>query len=173
MRCKSAAYACAVGEGGEAEKLAEELQHGCPAFFREDDRIFYRASGLLQQAESGQTSPADRAALTREALRLMLQAILPPHPPLQGFTDLEGLLDYEQDRRQQLKQLIRLLPILLHLLPLLFQVCVHVLLHFPESHPESLLYFAESLLHFPSVLQAVSMLARFHTTPHCPAGSDD
>ncbi len=59
--------------GGEAEKLAEELQHGCPAFFREDDRIFYRASGLLQQAESGQTSPADRAALAQEALRLMLQ----------------------------------------------------------------------------------------------------
>lgn len=60
--------------GGEAEKLAEELQKGCPAFFREDDRIFYRASGLLQQAESGSSSPAERADLAREALRLMMQA---------------------------------------------------------------------------------------------------
>ena len=60
--------------GGEAEKLAEELQKGCPAFFREDDRIFYRASGLLQQAESGTSSPAERADLAREALRLMMQA---------------------------------------------------------------------------------------------------
>lgn len=67
--------------GGEAEKLAEELQKGCPAFFREDDRIFYRASGLLQQAESGQSSPVERADLAREALRLMMQ--VGPLPPLQ------------------------------------------------------------------------------------------
>ena len=67
--------------GGEAEKLAEELQKGCPAFFREDDRIFYRASGLLQQAESGQSSPVERADLAREALRLMMQVGPPSSTP--------------------------------------------------------------------------------------------
>ncbi|KAK9837777.1 hypothetical protein WJX74_004885, partial [Apatococcus lobatus] len=86
------------GSGGEAEKLAEELQKGCPAFFREDDRIFYRASGLLQQAESGQSTPAERADLAREALRLMMQVPLACDlgqvlPQLAYLRSFEGIVD--------------------------------------------------------------------------------
>lgn len=34
--------------GGVAEDLSAALQGGCPSYFREDDKLYYRASGLLQ-----------------------------------------------------------------------------------------------------------------------------
>ena len=57
--------------GGEAEDLAGALGAGCGAWFQDADRTFYRASGLLQRAEAA--SGAERTALAREALRLMMQ----------------------------------------------------------------------------------------------------
>ena len=48
------------------------LSGGCPSFFKEDDKTFYQASGLLQRAE-GTPAAAERAHLVREALRLMLK----------------------------------------------------------------------------------------------------
>ena len=35
-----------------AEDLAAALQGGCGAYFREDDKLYYQASGLLQRAEA-------------------------------------------------------------------------------------------------------------------------
>lgn len=58
--------------GGVAEDLSAVLAGGCPGFFKEDDKTFYAASGLLQRAEAT-TAPAERAHLTREALRLMMK----------------------------------------------------------------------------------------------------
>jgi len=55
-----------------AEDLSAVLAGGCPGFFKEDDKTFYAASGLLQRAEAT-TAPAERAHLTREALRLMMK----------------------------------------------------------------------------------------------------
>lgn len=56
--------------GGVAEDLAAALASGCPAYFREEDKTFYQASGLLQRAEAAGTV-ADREALTQEAVGLM------------------------------------------------------------------------------------------------------
>ncbi len=39
-------FRCAAG--GVAEDLSAALQGGCPSYFREDDKLYYRASGLLQ-----------------------------------------------------------------------------------------------------------------------------
>eukprot|EP00884_Botryococcus_braunii_P002912 jgi/Botrbrau1/12621/Bobra.0169s0148.1 len=61
--------------GGVAEDLGAILQAGCPSYFREDDAVFYKASGLLQEAESA-TAPADRQELLREAIRLMFKVPL-------------------------------------------------------------------------------------------------
>ena len=58
--------------GGVAEDLSASLSGGCPSFFKEDDKTFYQASGLLQRAE-GTPAAAERAHLVREALRLMLK----------------------------------------------------------------------------------------------------
>ena len=58
--------------GGVAEDLSATLSSGCPSFFKEDDKTFYQASGLLQRAE-GTPAAAERAHLVREALRLMLK----------------------------------------------------------------------------------------------------
>ncbi len=60
------------GAGSGAEDLSAALGAGCGAWFQDADRTFYRASGLLQRAEAA--SGAERAALAREALRLMMQA---------------------------------------------------------------------------------------------------
>lgn len=35
-----------------AEDLAAALQRGCGSYFREDDKLYYQASGLLQRAEA-------------------------------------------------------------------------------------------------------------------------
>jgi nuclear pore complex protein Nup155 len=56
--------------GGVAEDLAAALASGCPAYFREEDKTFYQASGLLQRAEAAGTM-ADREALIQEAVTLM------------------------------------------------------------------------------------------------------
>lgn len=61
--------------GGIAEELAAGLQAGAPSFFREDDKTFFRAAGLLQRAaECG--APADRDSLASEALKLLLRVPL-------------------------------------------------------------------------------------------------
>jgi hypothetical protein len=56
-----------------AEDLSGALSGGCPGYFKEDDRTFYAAAGLLQRAEASPAA-AERKHLTREALRLMLKA---------------------------------------------------------------------------------------------------
>jgi nuclear pore complex protein Nup155 len=60
---------------GLADDLAAALQSGCPSFFREADRIYYNASGLLRRAETTTTS-ADRRALLRDAVALLCRAPL-------------------------------------------------------------------------------------------------
>ena len=75
-----------AGAGGVAEDLSAVLAGGCPGFFKEDDKTFYAASGLLQRAEAT-TAASERAHLTREALRLMMKAraFLPNSPPVTAF----------------------------------------------------------------------------------------
>ena len=56
--------------GGIAEELAAGLQAGAPSFFKEDDKTFFRAAGLLQRAaDCG--APAERDTLAGEALKLL------------------------------------------------------------------------------------------------------
>mmetsp|Transcript_20731 Transcript_20731/g.49379 ORF Transcript_20731/g.49379 Transcript_20731/m.49379 type:complete len:994 (-) Transcript_20731:270-3251(-) len=57
--------------GGVSDDLAARLSSGCPSYFKEEDRVFYKASGLLQQAES--SDPERAAGLTQEALRMLMQ----------------------------------------------------------------------------------------------------
>lgn len=54
------------------EDLSARLAQSCPAYFKEDDKIFYEASGLLQRAEAA-TAAGDRDHLTRQALKLMMK----------------------------------------------------------------------------------------------------
>ncbi|KAK9806121.1 hypothetical protein WJX72_002210 [[Myrmecia] bisecta] len=61
--------------GGVAEDLAASLQAGCPSYFKEDDKIFYQASGYLQRAEAT-SNLIEREQLTQEALRLMMKVPL-------------------------------------------------------------------------------------------------
>ncbi|KAL4425159.1 hypothetical protein ABPG77_008264 [Micractinium sp. CCAP 211/92] len=61
--------------GGVAEDLAAALQQGCGSYFKEDDKLYYQASGLLQRAEAA-AATADREALAREAVSLMLRVPL-------------------------------------------------------------------------------------------------
>ena len=58
--------------GGATEDLSVQLAQTCPAYFKEDDKIFYEASGLLQRAEAA-TAAAEKDHLTRSALKLMLK----------------------------------------------------------------------------------------------------
>ena len=51
--------------------LAEELQSGCPAYFKQDDKTYYEASELLQRA--GSAAGAEQAHLLRQAVDLMLK----------------------------------------------------------------------------------------------------
>ena len=44
--------------GGVAEDLAAALQRGCGSYFREDDKLYYQASGLLQRAEAAAAAGA-------------------------------------------------------------------------------------------------------------------
>ena len=60
-----------------AEDLAGVLQQGCPSYFKEDDKTFYQASGMLQRAEAA-SAAADREALGNEALKLMMQVLASP-----------------------------------------------------------------------------------------------
>lgn len=48
--------------GGVAEDLAAALQAGAGAYFREDDKLYYQAAGLLQRAESAQAAGGHRCA---------------------------------------------------------------------------------------------------------------
>lgn len=61
--------------GGLAEDLAAALQRGCPSFFREADRQYYNASGMLRKAEAAPTA-ADRAAFTRDAVGMLAKVPL-------------------------------------------------------------------------------------------------
>ena len=58
--------------GGVTEDLSAQLAQSCPAYFKEDDKIFYEASGLLQRAEAA-TAAAEKDHLTRSALKLMMK----------------------------------------------------------------------------------------------------
>ena len=58
--------------GGTTEDLSAQLAQRCPAYFKEDDKIFYEASGLLQRAEAA-TAAAEKDHLTRSALKLMMK----------------------------------------------------------------------------------------------------
>ena len=62
----------AVAAGGVTEDLSARLARSCPAYFKEDDKIFYEASGLLQRAEAA-SAAAEKDHLTRAALKLMLK----------------------------------------------------------------------------------------------------
>ena len=61
-----------ISAGGVAEDLAASLQSGCPSFFKEDDKTFYQASGLLQRAEAT-ASPSERDSLVNQAVQLMMK----------------------------------------------------------------------------------------------------
>lgn len=67
--------------GGVAEDLAASLQSGCPSYFKEDDKTFYQASGLLQRAESTSAS-AERDSLVNQAVQLMMKVDIPAHQAL-------------------------------------------------------------------------------------------
>ena len=58
--------------GGVTEDLSAQLAQSCPAYFKEDDKIFYEASGLLQRAEAAMAA-AEKDHLTRSALKLMMK----------------------------------------------------------------------------------------------------
>ena len=58
--------------GGTTEDLSAQLAQRCPAYFKEDDKIFYEASGLMQRAEAA-TAAAEKDHLTRSALKLMMK----------------------------------------------------------------------------------------------------
>ena len=63
-------------EAGElSNELAITLQRGCPSYFKNDDRKYYEARSLLRRAE-GANSPADRAAMTKDAVSLLLKVPL-------------------------------------------------------------------------------------------------
>jgi nuclear pore complex protein Nup155 len=61
--------------GGLAEDLAAALQQGCPSYFRESDRVYYNASGLLRRAENASTS-VDRDSFTKDAVSLLARVPL-------------------------------------------------------------------------------------------------
>ena len=58
--------------------LSEELQAGCPAFFKQADKTYYEASELL--ARAGNASGSEQATLLSQAVSLMLQV---PGPSMQ------------------------------------------------------------------------------------------
>ena len=58
--------------GGVAADLAARLQSGCPSYFKEDDKTFYQASGLLQRAEAS-APPAEKEELVNQAVQLMMK----------------------------------------------------------------------------------------------------
>ena len=45
--------------GGVTEDLSARLAQSCPAYFKEDDKVFYEASGLLRRADAA-TAAADK-----------------------------------------------------------------------------------------------------------------
>ena len=67
-----APFSNAVAAGGVTEDLSARLAQSCPAYFKEDDKIFYEASGLLQRAEAA-SAAAEKDHLFRTALKLMLK----------------------------------------------------------------------------------------------------
>ncbi|KAL6782830.1 NUP155 [Auxenochlorella protothecoides x Auxenochlorella symbiontica] len=97
----AALVACLVGErldGGGGEELTAALRAGCPAFFREDDRVYYRALGALARAEAAETV-ADREAALGAAVESLaavpaavdLAALAPRLARLRAFRALVGL----------------------------------------------------------------------------------
>ena len=53
--------------------LSEELQAGCPAYFKQADKTYYEASELL--ARAGNASGSDQATLLAQAVSLMLKVL--------------------------------------------------------------------------------------------------
>lgn len=58
-----------------AEDLAASLSAGCPSFFNESDRVYYRGAGVLRRAEAA-ASRAEALQLVREAVDLLKRAPL-------------------------------------------------------------------------------------------------
>lgn len=61
--------------GGVAEDLAASLSAGCPSFFNESDRVYYRGASMLRHAESA-ASRAEALQLVREAVDMLKRASL-------------------------------------------------------------------------------------------------
>ena len=57
--------------GSAGGSLSEELQAGCPAYFKQADKTYYEASELL--ARAGHASGGDQATLLSQAVDLMLK----------------------------------------------------------------------------------------------------
>ena len=53
-----------------AQPPSPTAQAGCPCFFKEEDKLYYSATGLLQRAEVA-SGAADRDDLARQAVTLM------------------------------------------------------------------------------------------------------
>ena len=70
FRPRSQGVGAAGTPGGD---LAEELQGGCPAYFKQDDKTYYEASELLQRA--GSAAGAEQGHLLRQAVDLMLKVL--------------------------------------------------------------------------------------------------
>lgn len=60
---------------GLADDLAHQLQSGCPSFFRETDRLYYNASGMLRRAE-GATTASDRQGFLKDGVVLLCRVPL-------------------------------------------------------------------------------------------------
>eukprot|EP00850_Spirogloea_muscicola_P020557 SM000219S06702 [mRNA] locus=s219:133506:144913:- [translate_table: standard] len=61
-----------VGEGEGLEEMIEQLREGCPSYFNDADRTFFRATELLQRASTAAAAdPAEARQLAGQALRLL------------------------------------------------------------------------------------------------------
>ena len=57
--------------GEDDQGLAGQLQHSCPSYFREDDKIYYAANAELRRAQTLQGSA--RQDITRAALEKLVK----------------------------------------------------------------------------------------------------
>ena len=62
---------CVCIGGQDDQGLASQLQEGCPAYFKEDDKIYYAANGELRRAQMEQGSARQEA--TRAALEKLVK----------------------------------------------------------------------------------------------------
>lgn len=66
-------HACTGAAGGN---LSDELQTGCPAYFKQADKTYYEASELL--ARAGNAAGSEQATLLSQAINLMLKVLVTP-----------------------------------------------------------------------------------------------